>query len=109
MSNWFIIDQLGEPFVNDEILGFWIEDGVPTMGVIMYGPVWFGEDEYGGLTDAGPDGWVLPGFFGIKRTDGTWQQEPEEIYPTHWMPLPDPPIARPKRPTIEDVIAGILP
>lgn len=104
MPHWFIIDQLEEPFPGDEILGFWFEDGFPTMGVLVYQPTWFVDGVFDSSND-GPYGWNLPGLFGIMRADGSWIEEPQEIHPTHWMPLPDPPIKpRTIRPFIEDLI-----
>lgn len=110
MANWFIIDQLGDRIApTSQILGFWFEDGLPTMGVLIYGPLWFGEDEHGALTIAGPDdGWSFPGLFGIKLHDGTWMEEPQEIHPTHWMPLPEPPVEpRSLAPFIEDLVGRV--
>lgn len=108
MSEWFIIDQLGEPFANDQILGFWIEDGWPTMGVLSYQPIWFGQDSRGDYTQDGPYGWVTPGFFGLRRGDGTWEEEPHELNPTHWMPLPEPPIKqRTIAPFIQELIRRV--
>lgn len=108
--SWFIIDQFGEPSQGDEILGFWFESGVPTIGVLMYGPVWFASDD--NSNECGPDGWTFPGYFGLRRKDGSWEQKPDEVRPTHWIALPDPPVQvppKPGRPTIEDVIAGRWP
>lgn len=108
--SWFIIDQLEEPYELDEILAFWIEDGLPAIGVLVYGPLWFAEESPDGpLTIDGPFGWTHINQFGIKRFDGTWQEEPNEIHPTHWMPLPDPPLPHKKVPTIWDVIEGSWP